>query len=157
MENMAQLVILGENKMSILNKLEDGDYTIIIGCGRLGASLASILSENDNNVLIIDKDKDAFRKLSSSFGGLTLIGDGTDFDVLKEAQIDKASSFVALTDNDNINIMAAQIARCIYKIKNVTARLYNSDLEIIYKKFNINTICPSILSLKEFDKILSNK
>ncbi|MPN32244.1 Glutathione-regulated potassium-efflux system protein KefC [bioreactor metagenome] len=131
------------------------DYTIIIGCGRLGANLANTLSDEGGDVLIIDKEKDSFRKLSSSFGGLTITGDATDFDVLQEAQIEKASVLVAVTNNDNTNIMAAQIAREMYQINRVIARLYDMDRACVYQELRINTICPAILSAKEIDKILT--
>ena len=136
-------------------KKESSDYTIIVGCGRLGANLANTLSDEDGNVLVIDKDKDAFRKLSPSFGGLTMAGDATDFDVLQEAQMSKAGVVVAVTNNDNINIMVAQIAREIFKIQRVIARLYDPDRECVYREFDIDTICPAVLSAKEIDKILS--
>lgn len=133
----------------------DKDYTVVIGCGRLGANLANTLSDKDGDVLIIDRDKDAFRKLSPSFGGLTVTGDATDFDVLNEAQIEKASVVVAVTNNDNTNIMVAQIAREMFRIHRVIARLYDLDRECVYREFDIDTICPAILSAKEIDKILS--
>ncbi|MDD3253590.1 MAG: TrkA family potassium uptake protein [Lachnospiraceae bacterium] len=131
------------------------DYTIIIGCGRLGANLANTLSDEDGNVLVIDKDKDAFRKLSPSFGGLTMTGDATDFDVLNEAQMSRAGVVVAVTNNDNINIMTAQIVRELFKIQRVIARLYDPDRECVYRELAIDTICPAVLSAQEIDKILS--
>lgn len=86
------------------------NYTIIIGCGRLGANLANTLSDNGEDVLIIDKNREAFRKLSPAFGCLSLQGDATDLDVLQEAQIGNASAVVAVTNHDNANILTAQIA-----------------------------------------------
>ncbi|MEA5137378.1 MAG: TrkA family potassium uptake protein [Candidatus Fimivivens sp.] len=136
-------------------KQRNNEYTIIIGCGRLGANLANRLSDEDGDVLIIDKEKDALRKLSPSFGGLSITGDATDFDVLQEAQIEKASVVVVVTNNDSTNIMVAQIAREMYKINRVIVRLYDLDRECVYREFNIDTICPAILSAKEIDKILS--
>lgn len=139
----------------LIDKKADQDYTIVIGCGRLGANLANTLSDEGGNVLIIDKSKDAFRKLSPSFGGLSISGDATDLDVLQEAQIKKASVVVAVTNSDNANIMAAQIARELFQIKRVIARLYDPERECVYREFGIDTICPAILSAKEIDKILS--
>lgn len=139
----------------ITDKQEKENYTIIIGCGRLGANLANTLSDGGEDVLIIDKNKDAFRKLSPSFGGLSMAGDATDFDVLQEAQISNASAVIAVTNNDNANIMVAQIAREMFHIERVIARLYDPDREYVYREFGIDTICPAILSVKEIDKILS--
>ncbi|HBF66761.1 TrkA family potassium uptake protein [Anaerotignum propionicum] len=137
------------------NKQEYQNYIIIIGCGRLGANLANTLSEGNGNVLIIDKNKDAFRKLSPSYGGLSIIGDATDIDVMLEAQMNNASAVIAVTNNDNANIMVAQIAREMFHIKRVIARLYDPDREYVYNEFGIDTICPAVLSAKEIDKILS--
>ena len=139
----------------LMDKKSDENYTIVIGCGRLGANLANTLSDEGGNVLIIDKSKDAFRKLSPSFGGLSITGDALDLDVLQEAQINKASVVVAVTNSDNANIMVAQIARELFQIKRVIARLYDPERECVYREFGIDTICPAILSAKEIDKILS--
>lgn len=133
----------------------DEVYTVVIGCGRLGANLANTLSDGGGNVLIIDKNKDAFRKLSPSFGGLFIAGDATDLDVLQEAQISKANVVVAVTNSDNANIMVAQIARELLHIQRVIARLYDPERECVYREFGIDTICPAILSANEIDKILA--
>lgn len=138
-----------------INKQKNENYTIIIGCGRLGANLANTLSDSGEDVLIIDKNKEAFRKLSPAFGGLSLNGDATDLDVLQEAQINNATAVIAVTNNDNANILTAQIAREIFHIERVIARLYDPEREYVYREFGIDTICPAILSVKEIDKILS--
>ncbi|MDR1000548.1 MAG: TrkA family potassium uptake protein [Clostridiales bacterium] len=132
------------------------DYVIIIGCGRLGANLANTLSENDKSVLVVDKDKSSFRKLAPSFGGMQLEGDGTDLSVLYDAQITNASAVIAVTNYDNTNIMAAQIAKEIFHIDTVIARLYDQDCECVYQEFGIDTICPAVLSSKEIDKLLKD-
>ncbi|MEA4895923.1 MAG: TrkA family potassium uptake protein [Oscillospiraceae bacterium] len=139
----------------LMDKKADENYTFVIGCGRLGANLANTLSDEGGDVLIIDKNKDAFRKLSPSFGGLFITGDALDLDVLQGAQINKASVIVAVTNSDNTNIMVAQIAREMFQIKRVIARLYDPERECVYREFGIDTICPAILSAKEIDKILS--
>ena len=131
------------------------DYTIIIGCGRLGANLANTLSDAGGSVLVIDKNKESFRKLSPSFGGLTVSGDATDLDVLQEAQMDEASIVIAVTNDDNVNIMVAQLAREVFGIERVIARLYDPERECVYHEFGMNTICPAILSAQEIDKLLT--
>nr|WP_314459741.1 TrkA family potassium uptake protein [uncultured Clostridium sp.] len=138
-----------------INKQKNENYTIIIGCGRLGVNLANTLSDSGEDVLIIDKNKEAFRKLSPAFGGLSLNGDATDLDVLQEAQISNATAVIAVSNNDNANILVAQIAREIFHIERVIARLYDPEREYVYREFGIDTICPAILSVKEIDKILS--
>lgn len=138
-----------------INRQKIENYTIIIGCGRLGANLANTLSDNGEDVLIIDKNKEAFRKLSPAYGGLSLNGDATDLDILQEAQINNATTVIAVTNNDNANILVAQVAREIFHIERVIARLYDPEREYVYHEFGIDTICPAVLSVKEIDKILS--
>ena len=141
--------------MELWGKKTDRDYTVVIGCGRLGANLANTLSDDGGNVLIIDKNKDAFRKLSPSFGGLAVTGDATDLSVLREAQINKADVVVAVTNDDNVNIMAAQLAREMFQNRRVIARLYDPEKECVYHEFGIDTICPAVLSAQEIARILS--
>ena len=134
----------------------DSSYIIIVGCGRLGANLASTLSDEDGNVLIMDSSKDAFRRLSSDFGGLSVVGNGTDLDALKDANISKASAVIAVTNDDNTKIMVVQLAREMFHVKRVIARLYDPERESVYQDLGIDTICPAILSAKEVDKLLEN-
>lgn len=137
-----------------IGKKKQKDYTVIIGCGRLGASLADTLSEEDRDVLIIDDRKDAFRKLSSSFGGLTILGDGTDLAVLKDARVQDASTVIIVTDNDNTNIMAAQLVKKLFHCEKVIMRLYDSHRELICQDMGIHIVCPALLSMFEVGKIL---
>ena len=132
----------------------NNEYTIIAGCGRLGANLASALSDGGGDVVVIDKNKDAFRKLSPSFGGITITGDATEMPVLNKAEIKKATAVVSVTNNDNTNIMIAQLAKEIFGIERVIARLYDQERDCVYREFGINTICPRALSEKEIDKLL---
>lgn len=141
--------------MNLFNTKKTGEYTIIIGCGRLGANIANTLSDAGKNVLIMDKQKEAFRRLSSGFGGLSVVADGTDFNALREADIQNATAVVVVTNKDNTNIMAAQIAKHVFKAKLVIARLYDYERECVYKEFGIDTICPAVLSANEIDKILT--
>lgn len=141
--------------MKIFERKPEESYTIIIGCGRLGANLANTLSNEGENVLIMDENKNSFRRLASNFGGLSVIGNGTDFDRLREAQIQNASAVIAVTNHDNTNIMIAQIARDVFHVDRVIARLYDPECESVYQELGIDTICPSVLSAKEIDKLLS--
>ncbi len=140
--------------MKRFEKKVHDEYTIIVGCGRLGANLANTLSDEGRNVLIMDEDGHAFRRLSSSFGGLSVVGDGTDLDALQEAQIQNASVMVAVTNSDNTNIMVAQIARDVFHVERVIARLYDPERECVYRELDIDTICPAVLSAKEIDRFL---
>ena len=130
------------------------DYTIIAGCGRLGASLAGRLSDKGNNVLVIDMKDSSFRKLPADFGGMVIQGDATELSVLNRAEIGKATSVIAVTDHDNTNVMIAQIAKEMFHIDNVIARLYDPDRECVYRELKINTICPVVLSTSKVDQLL---
>ena len=140
--------------MSPFGKSKREGTTIIVGCGRLGANLANRLSEDGGSVLIIDINKGAFRKLSPSFSGITLAGDATYLHVLHEAEIERATAVVSVTNYDNTNILVAQIAKELFHIEHVIARLYDPDRECVYHEFGIDTISPAILSVKEIDKLL---
>ena len=142
--------------MKLFSQKKTNDYIIIIGCGRLGANLANTLSNENGNVLIMDTAKHAFRRLSADFGGLAVVGDGIDLDALKSAQIEKASAVIAVTNDDNTNIMIAQLARDMFHVQRVIARLYDPERETVYQELGIDTICPAVLSAKEVDKLLEH-
>ncbi|PXV95633.1 trk system potassium uptake protein TrkA [Lachnotalea glycerini] len=140
-----------------INDIKDDYQILIIGCGRLGASIANALSNRNRNVTIVDINKDSFRKLSPSFSGLSMEGDATDIKVLKEAEIIKADVLIAVTDNDNVNILIAQMAKSIFDIKEVIARLYDPEKECVYKECCIQTVFPALLSANEIDRILDKE
>lgn len=140
-----------------INYIKDDYQILIIGCGRLGASIANTLSNRNRNVTIVDINKDSFRKLSPSFSGLSMEGDATDIKILNEAEINKADVLIAVTNNDNINILIAQMAKCIFDVKEVIARLYDPDKECVYKECNIKTIFPALLSAGEVERILDEE
>ncbi|HSK68984.1 MAG TPA: TrkA family potassium uptake protein [Candidatus Limnocylindria bacterium] len=140
--------------MGILPARAKSGLTVIIGCGRLGASVANAISDAGGDVLVMDKDKGAFRKLSPSFGGLTVTGDGTDLDALRDAKVSEAQAVIVVTDNDNTNIMVAQLAREVYKATHVIARLYDSDREFVYHELGIHSVCPSLLSVMEIQRVM---
>lgn len=140
--------------MKLFAQKKTNGYTIIVGCGRLGANIANALSNAGENVLIMDLKSEAFRRLAPNFGGLSTVADGTDIDSLKEAEIENASAVIAVTNDDNTNIMVAELARELFGVQRVIARLYDPDCETVYQKLGINTICPAALSAKEIDKLL---
>ncbi len=131
------------------------NYIIIAGCSRFGANIASILSDKGEDVVILDINKNNFRKLSKNFGGFKIEGDATDIDVLINSGIEKAKILVAATDDDNVNIMISQIAKQIFSIDKVVSRLYDTEKEIAYNDFGINIIYPAKLTINEFEKVLS--
>lgn len=138
--------------MSIFNRKKP-EIIVIIGCGRLGSTLAEMLYEKNFHVTVIDNDERAFRKLSPSYGGFTLEGDGTDPDTLAEAGSNNADIFIATTDDDNTNIMIAQMARQAFRINRVFARIYDTSKRSACINNNIEFICPALLSIEEFKRI----
>ena len=118
---------------------------VIMGCGRVGSQLAAQLYREGHTVSVIDMSAKAFVRLPDDFGGLTVIGTGIDEDVLRSAGIEAADAFVAVTEGDNRNIMAAQVAREIFGIPEVVARIYDPGREAIYRELGIDTICPTTL------------
>lgn len=120
---------------------------IIVGCGKVGAKLAQILSDDGHDVVIIDGDKDAFDALSPDFNGLTVAGVPIDKDVLKQAGIENADAFAAVSPDDNVNIMASQVAKEIFKVPRVIARIFNPEREHVFHQFGLDTICPTNLTV----------
>lgn len=116
---------------------------IIAGCGRVGARVASILSHNGHDVTIIDTNPGAFRRLAKEYKGETIIGTGIDEDVLRAAGIEQADAFVAVTNGDNRNIMAAQVARNIFNVPEVVCRIYDPVREDTYRRLGLSTVCPT--------------
>ncbi len=131
---------------------------VILGCGRVGATLANMMDKAGHHVSVIDYSSDAFRRLESSFKGETHIGNGVDTDVLKKAGIKEADAFAAVTNGDNRNIMASQIAKEIFKVKKVVCRIYDPIRESTYRELGLETISPTILGAQlMFDSITEPK
>ncbi|WP_049945586.1 potassium channel family protein [Candidatus Stoquefichus massiliensis] len=130
---------------------------VIMGCGRLGAHLADYLYDEGKEVIVVDKDEISFRKLSSSFGGLTLVSDATELETFEELNIHSNTILIVVTDNDNTNIMISQIAREVYHVKTIICRLYDPQRECVYDEFQIETICPTFLSVHRIEDILKEK
>jgi trk system potassium uptake protein len=121
-------------------------YMIIVGCGRLGSFLANQLSRRGHSIVVVDRRQEAFDKLSAEFSGFQLHNDAAELDVLRLAKIDQADCLLATTDNDNLNLMVAQIARSIFGVPTVIARVYDPAYETIYHQLGIAVISPTQLS-----------
>ena len=124
--------------------------TLIIGCGRLGASIANRDSSSGKNVLIIDRDPNAFDALSERFSGYQFVGDPTDLSLLEEAYITSAKEIIITTGDDNVNVFLAQVAREIYNVPNIYVRLDDPSLEILLRGLDVHAIYPFELSLDKF-------
>jgi len=127
---------------------------IVVGCGRVGSQLSTLLSVEGHNVVVIDRDADAFKRLGTLFNGVTIRGLGFDEEVLEEAGAREADAFAAVTDLDNTNLMAAEVARKIFEIPHVVARLYNPVRERTYQQLGLDYVCgTSLVAEVLLDKI----
>ena len=126
------------------------DYILVAGCSRAGARIASLLSARGKDVVVIDRDQGAFRKLSPAFSGFTIAADVTDIDALRHAGIDKVDAVFAATDDDSTNIMVSQIARAIFDVPKVVTRLYDEDKEVLYEGYGVDIIYPTQLIVDDF-------
>jgi trk system potassium uptake protein TrkA len=116
---------------------------IIMGCGRVGAQLASLLEQDGHEITVIDTDAYSFRRLPPDFNGAALLGNGMDEDTLERAGIRKADVFVAMTQGDNRNVMAAQIAKHIFNVSRVISRIYDPLRQELYDTLGIEAFSPT--------------
>jgi len=126
---------------------------IIMGCGRVGAQLASLLDADGHQITVLDIDAHSFRRLPPSFGGTALVGDGTDEEMLKKAGIAEADAFVAVTQGDNRNVMAAQIAKNIFNVRRVICRIYDPLRKDVYEALGLEAVSPTTV----FAQLLRDK
>ncbi len=116
-------------------------HIIVVGCGRVGSTVAADLIEQGHTVCVVDRRKDAFLRLPPDFGGRTLEGVGFDRDVLREAGIEQpAVALAAVTSGDNSNIMIARVARETFGVENVIARIYDPRRAQVYERLGITTV-----------------
>lgn len=121
-------------------------FVVIIGCGRLGSYVANRMSHAGHSVVVVDVNDDSFETLAPEFSGFRIEGDATEFRVLKEAKADRADLFLAVTHDDNINLMVAQVAKRVLHVPNVMVRVSESRREEVYRELGIDTICPSVVT-----------
>lgn len=131
-------------------RMGNNRYIVIVGCGRLGSHLANHLSRTGNSVVVIDRDESTFNNLSPDFSGFRIHGDATQTAMLKEAKIDKGDVFIATTHEDNVNLMVAQVARKIFNVPQVLARVFDPRREKVYAQLDIDTICPTSIAAGMF-------
>ena len=129
---------------------------IVMGCGRVGALLAELMAEDGHEVTVLDTNEYSFRRLPSNFNGKALIGDGTEQEVLVKAGIEKTDAFLALTEGDNRNVMASQIAKHIFNVPRVICRIYDPLRKDVYETVGLEAISPTtIIAGILKDKLLS--
>src|SRR5678815_3109413 len=129
-------------------------FIIIMGCGRVGARVASQMSRAGHEVTILDVNPSAFRRLDEDFSGTTMVGNGLDVDVLRRAGIERADAFAAVTQGDNRNIMASQVARHIFNVPKVVTRIYDPLRQETFELLGIEAISPTVLGAERILEIV---
>lgn len=127
---------------------------IILGCGRVGIYLAQSLDQAGHDVTIIDRNRESFAKLRSDYGGKMILGTGIDEDVLRKAGIQQADAFIAVTNGDNTNAMAAQIAQHVFHVPHVVARLYDPIREETYRLLGLETVCSTVMGVEKIREMV---
>ena len=125
---------------------QNGHLVVVVGCGRLGALLASRLSLRGMEVVVIDLHEDAFDTLSPEFSGFRVAGDATELAVLRKARVGDASAVFVTTRDDNTNMMVAQMAMQVLGVRRAVARVFDPAREAIYHGLEIETVCPTTLA-----------
>jgi trk system potassium uptake protein TrkA len=116
---------------------------VIMGCGRVGAELATILDSEGHQVTVLDIDPDSFAQLPPDFGGSVVVGNGIDQDVLRRVGVAEADAFVAVTPGDNRNVMASQMAKHLFGVRKVLCRIFDPIREEMYHSLGMETISPT--------------
>ncbi len=133
-------------------------HVIIIGCGRVGSELAKLLSHEGHDVVVIDKAQASLDRLGNSFNGVSLVGNGFDLNLLKQAGIERADAFCAVTNGDNTNLICAQVGKKIFKVPRVIARVYDPQRAHIYRALGLDILSGTILFASMIrDKIVESR
>jgi trk system potassium uptake protein TrkA len=133
-------------------------HIIIVGCGRVGSELAKLLVSEGHDVVVIDKNAASFDRLGAAFNGLTMAGNGFDLALLKQAGVEKAGAFCAVTNGDNTNLISAQVAKKIFKVPKVIARVYDPQRAHIYAALGLDIISGTMLFAAMLrDKIIESR
>lgn len=129
---------------------------IVVGCGRVGSQLADMLSQNKNNVCVIDKNPAAFSALGRFFNGSVIQGVGFDEETLIRAGVETADCVCAVTQRDNANLMVAEVAKRLFHVPHVICRLYNPSHERAYEQLGLDYVCGTSLVAEDmFVKVSS--
>lgn len=120
---------------------------LIVGCGKVGARLASVLSREGHDISIVDRDESNFDMLADDFEGFKTCGIPIDQDILRQAGIESCNALAAVSSDDNVNIMVSELAREIFKVPNVLARIYDPAREDVFSHFGLHTVCPTNLTV----------
>ena len=129
-------------------------YIIIAGCGKIGANLVKTLSNDGHDVVVIDPNEENFAQLENGTNCLTITGMCIDEDVLKSAGIERADALLAVTSDDNVNIMTAQIASQLYHVSHVVTRVYDPEKAEVLRQMGLTIVCPTMLTVAKIGSLL---
>ncbi|MCW5848482.1 MAG: NAD-binding protein [Anaerolineae bacterium] len=127
---------------------------IIVGCGRMGGGLARRLVETGHEVTVVDKDPDAFSRLGSAFKGRTVVGIGFDGEALEAAGVRRADGLAAVTASDDVNVVTARVARQIFHVPRVVARVYDPHKADIYRRLGLPTVSTTVWGIQRMAELL---
>ena len=130
---------------------------VIMGCGRVGAALATMLDADGHEVTVLDIRPDAFKRLPPQFKGKKHAGNGIDQDVLARIALDQADAFVAVTQGDNRNVMATQMAKQLFGVRRTLCRIYDPIREEIYRELGLETISPTLVGARMLKDMLDRE
>lgn len=129
-------------------------YIIVAGCGKIGANLVKELSNDGHDVAVIDPSQENFAQLENGTNCLTVTGMPIDEDVLKSAGIERADALLAVTSDDNVNVMTAQIASQLYHVLHVVTRVYDPEKDEVLRQMGLTTVCPTMLTVAKIGLLL---
>ncbi len=130
---------------------------VILGCSKVGAMLATWLVKEGSEVVVIDSQESSFTRLPKGDQIRRILGLGIEYDTLKKAGIEKADVFLALTNSDNTNIAAAQLAQHKFKVPKVACRVYGPQRAKAFEELGLNIICPTDMVAEKFQEFLKSK
>ncbi len=130
---------------------------LVVGCGTVGARIASTLSRMGYGVSVIDKNPESFDELDKDFRGVTISGVPIDQETLKKAGIEGCDVVAAMTPNDSVNVMVSQLAKEIFKVPKVLTRVYDPNREMVFAQFGLHTICPTTLTVDSAISMLTHR
>lgn len=131
---------------------------IIMGCGRVGARLAALLANDNHDVTVLDINETSFSRLPADFRGSAVVGNGIDVDVLRRVGIEHADAFAAVTQGDNRNIMASQMAKHIFRVPRVVTRIYDPIRSDTYQALGIDAVSPTVIGAQSlYERLIATQ